>query len=41
MSYVLGLDISTSNVGWCILRKCDYAFVDAGAISMDKGEVRF
>ena len=32
MSLQLGLDISTSNVGWCLLDKKTGNFVDAGAL---------
>lgn len=32
----LGLDISTSNVGWCVLKDCDQTLVDAGAIELSK-----
>tara|TARA_A100001011_G_scaffold399016_1_gene505785 strand:- start:11429 stop:11980 length:552 start_codon:yes stop_codon:yes gene_type:complete len=36
MSFVLGLDISTSIVGWCILKKGSGDFVDAGAVDLKK-----
>lgn len=36
MSYILGLDISTSNVGWCILEENTGEFVDASAIVLTK-----
>ena len=36
MSFVLGLDISTSNVGWCILEENTGEFLDAGAIVLGK-----
>ena len=36
MSLVLGLDISTSVVGWCILDKDTNEFVSAGAIDLKK-----
>ena len=36
MSYILGLDISTSNVGWCILDKSSGEFVEAEAIVLKK-----
>ena len=36
MHYILGLDISTSNVGWCILEKNTGRFVDADAVVLGK-----
>lgn len=37
----LGLDISTSNVGWCILDASDNRLVDAGAIELSKKKCIF
>jgi len=36
MSLILGLDISTSVVGWCVLDKSSGRFVSAGAIDLKK-----
>lgn len=36
MSHILGLDISTSNVGWCILEKNSGKFINASAIELKK-----
>ena len=36
MSLILGLDISTSVVGWCVLDKGTGEFVSAGAIDLKK-----
>ena len=36
MSFILGLDISTSIVGWCILDKKTGGFTAAGAIDLKK-----
>jgi len=36
MSLHLGLDISTSNVGWCIINSKDNSLVSAGAIELSK-----
>ena len=36
MGLQLGLDISTSNVGWCLLEKETGQFVDAGALELSK-----
>ena len=36
MGLQLGLDISTSNVGWCLLEEKTGKFVDAGALELSK-----
>ena len=36
MGLQLGLDISTSNVGWCLLEKETGQFIDAGALELSK-----
>ena len=36
MSLCLGLDISTSNVGWCILQTNDKSFIQAGVVELSK-----
>ncbi len=36
MSHILGLDISTSNVGWCILEKNSGKLISADAIELKK-----
>lgn len=41
MSLILGLDISTSIVGWCILDKSTQAFISAGAIDLKKTKCVF
>ena len=39
MSRILGLDVSTSTVGWCILENSDGSFVSAGAIELKKKSI--
>ena len=39
MSHILGLDVSTSTVGWCILKNKDGSFVSAGAIELKKKSI--
>ena len=41
MKLHLGLDISTSNVGWCILNKDSHELIDAGAIELSKKKCIF
>ena len=41
MSLKLGLDISTSNVGWCIIESKDSTMVAAGAIELKKKKTIF
>jgi len=41
VSLILGLDISTSIVGWCILDKSTQEFVSAGAIDLKKTKCVF
>ena len=36
MGLQLGLDISTSNVGWCLLEEDTGKFIDAGALELSK-----
>jgi Holliday junction resolvasome RuvABC endonuclease subunit len=36
VAFILGLDISTSNVGWCILDENSGRFIDAAAVLLSK-----